>query len=657
MTPVGPQHWRFILTMALFAGLFAALCHRLQTLQISDGERLAQAGNRQHERTWILPAPRGPITDAAGAPLAESERTWVVSADPVWMDDRLRATVELSRILGIPRDKLRTEFECGRNGRVLARDIDDQQAAAVKALDLTGINVRQEYSRLYREGGLAAHLLGYVDEAGKGSAGIEGRFEAVLAGVPGHQSMMIDAHGKPLLDDAGANDSAPARPGGTVALTIDVVLQRILEKELAAGVDRHRPKNAAGIIIRPATGEILAMASWPSFDPDDRRGLDASSMRNNVLSFVYEPGSTMKPLVAGAAVACGVTTWNESIFCEHGHWTHREGRGVRTIRDHSGHGTLTVTQGIALSDNILMAKLGLRLGVERLHDWVASFGFGKRTGICLAGEDAGIMLARPKWTALGSCMSVPMGHEIAVTPLQLAMAHSMIANLGLWMPPRIVKSVTGCDADGNAIELPGPPLPQPKRMFAPDQAAAIQEAMTHTMTEGTGKGCQLDGFVAAGKTGTAEKLVDGHYSEQHHVGSFVCWAPANAGTPPERKLLCLVVIDDPSRNGNFGADTAAPVVQRVLQQALDLYDADLKRPDLPKEGKDGKADDDDDDDDDEDDSATMPAAVTQAAPGAGATGHALGAKAVPAGAKTGPAPAPAPAPAVVSLADVEWRHP
>jgi len=649
MTPVGPQHWRFFLTMALFAGLFGTLCHRLQRLQIDDGQRLAQEGNRQHERTWVLPAPRGSITDTAGAPLAESQRTWVVTADPVWMDDRLRATVALNQVLGIPRDRLREEFECGRNGRILARDINDQQAAAVKALDLTGVYVRQEYSRLYREGGLAAHLLGYVDEDAKGAAGVEGRFEAVLAGVNGHQAMLIDAHGKPMLDGTGTNDDTPARPGGTVALTIDVVLQRILEKELAVAVERHRPKNACGLIIRPGTGEILAMASWPSFAPEDRRGLDPSSMRNNVLSFVYEPGSTMKPLVAGAAVASGVTTWNESIFCEHGRWTHREGKGVRTIRDHAGHGTLTVTQGIALSDNILMAKLGLRLGVERLHDWVASFGFGKKTGICLAGEDCGIMLARPKWTALGSCMSVPMGHEIAVTPLQLGMAHAMIANNGLWMPPRLVKSITGFDADAHPLDLPTPTLAAPRRMFAPDQAAAIQEAMTHTMTEGTGKGCQLDGFVAAGKTGTAEKLVDGHYSEQHHVGSFVCWAPANAGTPPERKLLCLVVIDDPSRNGNFGADTAAPVVQRVLQQALDLYDADLKRPDLPKDG-----DDDDDDDDDDDAPATAPSAVTQAMPGK--AGHAGVSSGKPSTGKPAAAAKPA-APAVANLADVDWRHP
>jgi cell division protein FtsI (penicillin-binding protein 3) len=294
-------------------------------------------------------------------------------------------------------------------------------------------------------------------------------------------------------------------------------------------------------------------------------------MRNNVLAFVYEPGSVMKPLVAGAAVTEGLTRWNEVIFCEHGRWTYHDGRSARTISDHSykngGHANLTVTQGIALSDNILMAKLGIRLGPERLWQWENLFGFGKRAGICLAGEDAGIMLPKAKWSVLGSCMSVPMGHEIAVTPLQMAMAHAGIANGGLCMPPRIVQRVSTVDEAGNEIELPTPALPQPHRIFAAEEAAEIQEAMTHTMTEGTGKDVQLDGYTAAGKSGTAEKIVDGKYSDQHHVGSFVCWAPASRGAKPD--LLCLVVIDDSSRNGHYGAETAGPVVERILQQGLE----------------------------------------------------------------------------------------
>ena len=251
-------------------------------------------------------------------------------------------------------------------------------------------------------------------------------------------------------------------------------------------------------------------------------------------------------------------------------WTYHVGHAARTIHESTGgHGVLSIVQGIALSDNILMAKLGIRMGPTRLFNWETRFGFGRR-------------------------MSVPMGHEIAVTPLQLAMAHAAIANAGQWLPPRVVKRVFTTDEQGNEHELELAKLPEPRSVFTPDDASQIQEAMTHTMTEGTGKKADLAGYSCAGKTGTAEKLVGGHYSHSNHVGSFVCWAPAEPGVRPE--LLCLVVIDDPSKGGHYGAEIAAPVVQKVLQAALEALHVP-KRPDLmgtvatshdAKDAKDGK---------------------------------------------------------------------
>ncbi|MBA2480373.1 MAG: penicillin-binding protein 2 [Planctomycetes bacterium] len=568
MSPVGPQYWRFGFTIAIFIALFASVGYRLHHLQIDEGQRLAELGSRQHDRRWAIPAARGNLYDEDGCPLAESVGTWTLTADPVYMEDRLRATVELSRILGTPRDALRTHFEATRNGRTIARGLDDRQADAIRALNLSGVYLRRQFTRMYREGGLAAHVLGFVSADSTGGAGIERALDKQMAGVAGHETLMIDAHGTPVLT---GSESTPAKPGAHVQLTLNVVLQRILEKEVAATVERHAPKNVAAIVVRPSTGEIVAMASWPSFSPADLSGLDDKSMRNNALSFVYEPGSTMKPLVAGAAVAEKLTTWSENIYCERGRWTYRDGKSARTITDHSvthgGHTMLSVTQGIALSDNILMAKLGLRLGAERLFRWETAFNMGRKTGICLPGEDAGIMLPRARWTVLGSCMSVPMGHEIAVTPLQLAMAHAAVANGGVWLPPRVVKRVYGLDAAGETVDLTLPALATPRRIFTSEDAFEIQNAMTHTMTEGTGKAADLDGYTAAGKTGTAEKLVNGRYSHESHVGSFVCWAPAERGVKPE--LLCLAVVDDPTRNGHYGSETAAPMVQHVLQQSLE----------------------------------------------------------------------------------------
>jgi cell division protein FtsI/penicillin-binding protein 2 len=331
------------------------------------------------------------------------------------------------------------------------------------------------------------------------------------------------------------------------------------------------------------------MASWPTFDPENRATFAADALNNRAVSLVYEPGSTMKPLVAGAAEAEGLTRWNETIFCENGRWTYRVGKAARTITDHSvthgGHGNLTVTEGIALSDNILMAKLGLRLGPEKLYDWETRFHFGRKLGICLPGEGAGIMAPKAKWNQLGACMSVPMGHEIAVTPIQLAMAHAGIANRGLWNPPRLVKRVWS-EGEAGTKDIALPPIGEPTRIFEESDALLIEQAMTHTMTEGTGKNADLDGYIAAGKTGTTMKLVDGRYSDQHHVGSFVCWAPAQPGADTRDKLLCLISVDDPSANGHYGAEVAAPYVQRVLQFSLEHARVPkVDKPAPPKKGK------------------------------------------------------------------------
>ncbi len=578
--PISRQPWRFGLAIAGFIGLLSWVGWRLYDLQVVQGDQLALMGARQTNRTWVLPAARGSFYDSNGMPLVESGATWAISCDPRYMEDRLTATVQLSRILGVPRDTLRAQFESNRNGRQLAKGVPDEVAKRIKDLKLTGVYVRNEFTRMYREGSLAAHVLGFIQADGKGVAGLEAQFNGLLSGVPGKEILQIDAVGKPVMSGL---ESIPPQPGADIQLTIDAVFQRSLEKELAVAIEKHAPKRAAGIVIRPATGEILALASWPAFDPATRAGVDGEALRNNVTQLVYEPGSTFKPLIAGAAVHEKLTTFNETIFCEHGRWTFREGRSARTITDHSlkngGHANLTVTQGIALSDNILMAKLGIRLGTDRLFGWVQNLGFGHKSGICLPGEEVGIVPARKRWTVMSECMSIPMGHNIAVTPLQLAMAHAAVANGGMWNPPRLIRRIYTDGADGQ-VDLPLPALEPPRRMYESIDAAAIQEAMTHTMTEGTGKKADLDGYTAAGKTGTAEKLVDGHYSDEHHVGSFVCWAPAEVGKRPE--LLALVVIDDASKNGHYGAETAAPVVQRVLQAGLEHLKVP-KNPALMKE--------------------------------------------------------------------------
>lgn len=552
-----------------FVALFGSVVWRLHELQVTQGDFFKQKAERQQTRTWTIEAPRGNLYDGDGSPLAVSDGTWTITADPRYMDDKLRATVELSRILGLDRDLLRREFENPRNGRLIAKSVDDERADKVRALKLSGVNCRRQFTRRYPEGPLASHVLGFVLADGTGGAGLEHSLNNVMMGKPGSETVTVDALGNPSISED-TSENIPAQPGAHVQLTIQLALQRRLEQVLADQVEKSHPANIMGIVVRPTTGEVLAMASWPSFDPRDPRTLDGRSMRNNAVSFVYEPGSTFKPLIVGAAISEHLANWSERIYCERGVWTYRFGRSARTIHNsHMGNENLTLTDGIAQSDNILMAKLGIRLGPEKLYDWATRLGFGQRTGITLSGEDYGLVRPKAKWDVLGSCMSVPMGHEIAVTPLQLIMAHSTIANGGEWLPPRIIKRIFTTDEKGHEIELPLPPLPAPRRVFDMLDAAQIQQAMTHTMsdTHGTGKGLQLDGYTCAGKTGTAEKLVNGHYSHSNHVGSFICWAPAEPGVKPE--LVCLVVTDDPSQGSHYGATCAGPPVRNLLQYGLE----------------------------------------------------------------------------------------
>lgn len=580
-----PRIWHAAGLCAIFVSLFGLLGFRLHHLQVEQGERFATMAERQRQRTWTLPATRGAIYDASGAPIAVSQSSWTLTADPLYMDDRLRATVEIARIVPqLDREELRRQFECGKNGRTLARGLGDDQAQAVKALKLTGVFLERESARTWPGGSIAPHVVGFVNADGKGGAGLEHTLDDRLAGIPGHETLQVDALGKPVL--TGNDESVPPVPGASIQLTIEVAIQRELEAALAEAADKHHPAGIAGLVVRPSTGEIMAMASWPTFDPRDRSTFASQALGNRAVQMVYEPGSTMKPLVAGATVAEKLARWDERIDCEHGKYTHRFGRGVRTIHDHgSGHGILTVTEGISLSDNILMAKLGLRMGPERLWEWVSSFHFGHKLGICLPGEGAGIMAPKRAWNELGACMSVPMGHEIAVTPLQLAMAHAGIANRGQWMPPLLVKRVW-TEAGGAVKDLPTPPIGESHRIFTDNDAAQIEQAMTHTMTEGTGKKADLDGYIAAGKTGTTMKLIDGRYSDTHHVGSFVCWAPAQPGSNVREKILCLISVDEPTANGHYGAEVAAPYVQRVLQFSLEHCGVGkVDKPEKPEPGK------------------------------------------------------------------------
>ncbi|MEK7415248.1 MAG: penicillin-binding transpeptidase domain-containing protein, partial [Planctomycetota bacterium] len=336
-----PRLWRVGLLLLVFVCLFGVLGFRLHRLQIEEGGHLAHIAEKQRVRTWILPASRGSMFDASGAPIVVSQSLWTLSCDPKQMTDRLRATVEINRIVPeVSRDALRTQFECGKDGRTLRRGLNDEQAKAIIGLKLVGVELKREFARTYPGGAIAPHIVGFTNADGKGSAGIEQTLDARLAGTDGKETLQIDGRGRPIMSTGGTS-IAPV-PGANIQLTIAVAVQQRLEAVLDEAGAKHRPIGIAGLVIRPSTGEIVAMASWPSFDLNDRATFSPEAISNRAVQMVYEPGSTLKPLVAGAAVSEGLVTFQTAIFCENGRWTYRVGKSARTISDHSfkdgGHG-------------------------------------------------------------------------------------------------------------------------------------------------------------------------------------------------------------------------------------------------------------------------------------------------------------------------------
>ncbi len=575
---VESQFVRTSIILLGFLGVFVLLGNRLYYLQVEEGPAMQRKAEARALRSWTLPAPRGDILDREGSPLAVSIPRWNLYADPTYLVDKIQATVALSEALGIPRSELREHFEKRSNGRLIAKKLSDQQNEKIKALKLEGIYTRRTYERLYPSGSLAPHVLGFVLDSGLGGSGVEQYYQTNLCATDGWEKFYADSRGRPMYHKE--RQVQPGHAGAHIQLNLIAPIQKTAESALKKSIEHHKATSGAVVVVRPSDGAVVAMASWPRFDLNAFGDAEPEDYRNQVVQFVYESGSTMKPLIAGAAVADGLVKFDDKIFCENGRWTYRHGRAKRTIHDHSfkhgGHQYLTVVDGIAKSDNILMAKLGLRIGPERLYEWVKLFGFGQLTGIELPGEDGGIVLPKRKWNHIGSCMSVPMGHELAVTPLQMVMMHAAVANGGTWHPPRLIHSIYRINQETGLKELVAlDKPPASRRIFSEEDARQIRLAMNQTMETGTGRNLAFSNYTSAGKTGTTEKLIDQEvngrvrkvYSKDNHIGSFICFAPASDQAKTE--FVCLAVIDDPQENGHYGSQTAGPIVNEVMSFALE----------------------------------------------------------------------------------------
>jgi cell division protein FtsI/penicillin-binding protein 2 len=422
---------------------------------------------------------------------------------------------------------------------------------------------REEFQRHYPQGPVAAHVLGLRDVDNLGRGGVEEACNELLRGKPGERRVRRDARG--YVVEVLEAQSRPPLDGTNVQTTLDSLLQLKVEARLAELMTEHRPKSCTSIVMLPDSGEIIALASCPTFDPNRPQEVEPGAWKNQALASMFEPGSTFKPFVVAWALDRGLLERDEELHCGWG--AYRMGR--RVLHDHHAYGELSVTDVLVKSSNVGMAKIGERLTNVELYRACAAFGFGRTTGLGLPGELPGMLRAFEDWTSY-STGSIPMGQELAATPLQIITAHAALANGGRLVTPRLVRPITNGPTAAVTVVAP---------VVTPETAAwLVAGPMREVVSRGTGKEAKLPGYSVFGKTGTAQ-VVDpatGRYSHSRHICSFICGAPASA---PE--VLVLVVVEEPQGPGvQYGGTVAAPAARDILQAALGHLRVE---PDIPSE--------------------------------------------------------------------------
>ncbi len=543
---------------------------RLAYLQTSQHEWLTKRARAQQFDIEPQAAPRGLILDRQGRELARSVDVDSFYADPREVEDVEAAASALARVLNVDgvglAARLKTAKEARRGFVWLARKVEEEQSRAVRGLKLKGVYSTEEQKRRYPKGALAGHVLGFVggEEKGrdKGLAGVEQIYDAALTGESGRLVLNADAKRRPF-ESAGSE----ARDGQTLVLTIDETVQHIVERELAAAIERTQAKSAAAVVLEPHTGEVLALANAPSFDPNDAGSVSAESRRNDALQNIYEPGSTFKIVPFTGALEEKLIKPDDRIDCPGS-----ISLPGRVVHDHA-RGSLTVTEALAKSSNVAAIKLGQRLGNERLYDYIRRLGFGAKTGVELPGETAGLVRPVAKWQP-GSIGSIPIGHEVGVTPVQMAAAYAAIANDGVRVAPHLVREVR--DVEGKVVARTEA---ESHRVVSAETARVLRGMMEEVTLKGTARAAQLDGYTAAGKTGTAQKIdpKTRAYSQTKYVASFVGFAPI------ENPSVVIIVVIDEAVGLHQGGQVAAPVFREIANQVLPYLDV------MPDQEPDAKA--------------------------------------------------------------------
>ena len=548
----GPRR-RTLIVAALVACAFLGLLGRLTHLQVLKHEEYSRLAESQHAKTIPLKPKRGPILDRSGLVLAVSSKAESLYALTSRVDDPEQLAQRLAPILGEPARDIARRLDSAKRFVYLKRRLPPEVAQAVRDLKEPALGFVEESLRLYPNRELAAQLVGFEGMDGRGLAGIEQSWDAHLAGTEGKALVERDALGREVT--GAPKVLKPSTPGQGVMLTIDATLQYLAEKEIEAAWRRTRSKAAMAIAMDPRTGEILALAIRPTFNPNSFATATDDDRRARAVSDPFEPGSTFKAVLAAAALEEGVVRPEDRVYGEQGVITIAN----RAIHDWKRYGWLSFREVLQYSSNVGAIKVGLALGRDRYYRHIQAFGFGSLTGVGLPGESRGQLRAPQRWSGL-SLASMSIGQEISVTALQILTAFAAIANDGRLMQPHVVHAVL--DASGREVRRVPPQAV--RQVVSPETAATLRQILTAVVDRGTGHRAAIPGYAVAGKTGTAQKLdpVTRVYSRKPGVLSFAGFVPAE-----DPRLAMLVMLDEP-KTATWGSEAAAPLFAAVAAPVL-----------------------------------------------------------------------------------------
>ena len=546
--------WRILGAIGILGAVLMAVLARAYRLQIEQGADLAAMAEDQYLAQVRLPARRGTIVDRNGQVLAVSVDVDSIHANPREVGSRAKVVAaELSKILGLRATALEAKLRERRHFVWIERRVTDEEARLVRAAKWPGIYTVKESRRFYPNGDLAATALGFAGMDSVGLEGVERALDRQLRGSAEEAAAIRDAHGRELYPLGGPDPAT--RAGHDVRLTIDRQIQHFAETALREAVTAHRAQSGWIVVTDPKSGEVLALASSPTYDPNQPETAAPAARRNRAVTDLFEPGSTAKVFSIGAALEAGVVSESERFFCENGSYR----VGGHTIRDTHPEGWLDLTSVMAKSSNVGTAKIASRLGRERLHATLERLGFGSRTGVELPGEPRGVLPPPARWSEI-ALANIAFGQGFSTTALQLAGALGAVANGGVWTTPHVVREVR--DPRGAVARA----TPERRRALSPDTARRLTAILERvTRPGGTGVRAAVAGYGVAGKTGTAQKVdpVAGGYSDDKWIASFIGFVPASAP-----RLLAVVVIDEPQGDLHYGGLIAAPAFRALAEQSL-----------------------------------------------------------------------------------------